>query len=312
MKLNYYSYYVKHLPSGQKYAQPIDSFLRAFSSYNNNSLKNDIIFNGRNYYLLNPVGNLFLFLQTSSADLIKRVNRQDITAADLVTLLAADESIAFASYIYFENLCFGIASPSSAPKVQSLCNFINRLLELTGNQDYQLVVTPLLIQEASREEVLDLDFMGKVTIEIGVGNSLAEHIMNFFGADIPDFADLSSIEVILKPRRKRNIKHTVSSAINSIPDDELQKFIVAAKQDVNEKLTEYYIEGKGIIHDIISISDENTIASNIRDKMQRNMQLHERLGVQNEEITHQVIANIGAFSQLAAWSGVFDDVQVGN
>lgn len=310
MKLNYYAYHIQDKNTGRKFSNQLDTFLRMFALYSNSDLKNSLVIKGKNHYLLNPVANLFLFLQTNNADLIKKINRQNITADDIGSLLNSDESIAFASYIYFTQSCFGMASPSSSPKLQSFCMFINNLLDKTGNSDYEIVARPLLLEELSKDEALNLDVMGKAVIEVGTENNFAQHILAFLGMrTLSDYIDLGSIQIGFKPQRGRNIKPIISEAINKISDENLQKFIIAAKNDASESLTQYYIEGKGIIHDLIELDNNDVLAQNIRDKMESNTNLIQRLGVENEDIPNQEVAGINDFNQLTAWSHRFGSVQ---
>nr|WP_303832402.1 hypothetical protein [Snodgrassella alvi] len=310
MKLNYYSYYINNTRTGEKFGQEIDHFLRTFCKYDNSVLKNQIKMNGKNLYLLNPVGNLFLLLQTSNTDLIKKINKIEISASDLDDILSNDESIAFVSYIYFYKLCFGIASSGiSAARTPTFCHFVNQLLIKTNNDNYQFVTIPNLIKETTREEALDLEFMGKCTIEVGRDNTFFEHVGHFFGAEIIDKSDISSMEIIIKPKRKGNIKQAISNTLKKINDEDLQKFIINARSTAAESLTEYYIEGKGIIHDKISSADYDKLASNIRTKIENNVELRERLNKQKNEITTQKIDSIYSFNSLDAWSDCFDFLQ---
>lgn len=292
MKLNYYSYYINNTKTGEKFGQKIDHFLRTFCKYDNSVLKNQIKMNGKNLYLLNPLGNLFLLLQTSNTDLIKKINKIEISA------------------IYFYELCFGIASSGiSAARTPTFCHFVNQLLIKTNNDNYQFVTIPNLIKETTREEALDLEFMGKCTIEVGRDNTFFEHVGHFFGSEIIDKSDISSMEIIIKPKRKGNIKQAISNTLKKINDEDLQKFIINARSTAAESLTEYYIEGKGIIHDKISSSDYGKLASNIRTKIDNNVELHERLNKQKNEITTQKIDSIYSFNSLDAWSDCFDFLQ---
>jgi hypothetical protein len=302
MKLNYYSYYINHVPTGEKFGQQIDGFLKAFCKYDNSSLKNEIKLNGKNLYLLNPVGNLFLFLQTSNADLIKKFNKKEISASDLHDILSTDESIAFASYVYHYKQCFGIASTVSAPKLPTFCHFVNQLLQLTGNNEYQFVIIPNLIKETTRKEALDLSFIGKATIEVGRNNTLFEHIKQFLGTKIIDTSDISSMQLIIKPKRNCNIKEPISKVLENTNDDDLQKFIINARNAASENLTEYYIEGKGIFHDIISPASDDMLASTIRNKMINNHELNERLSIQKNEINNSTIDSIRSFDNPDTWA----------
>ena len=110
------------------------------------------------------------------------------------------------------------------------------------------------------------------------------------------------MELIIKPKRNCNIKEPISKVLENTSDDDLQKFIINARNAANENLTEYYIEGKGILHDIISSASDDILATTIRNKMINNQELNERLSIQKNEIKNSTIDSIRSFDNPDTWA----------
>lgn len=309
MKLSYYGYCFTEVKSGKKKIMSAHNFFRAFCAYSNPIFKNKFTHNGEQVFFLNSVGNLYLFLQTRSDELIKKINLNNISVGEIYDLLDTGELIGFASYIYLKESYLGFASTIMAPRVGSFVCFVNNLLNSIGVTGYQFTLIPLLHQ-VSRADAIAMPFIGKSTIQINSSNSMFDDIRNFAGGTAEEFKDVDSFELVLKPKRKQDISKAVKKVISAVPDAGLEKMIVRAKDELHGSLVDLYLAGKGIVADNIDTKDESVVAQKIDEKIKINPVLQEKVAAyeQDDSFTKKDIDGIAKFSDVGAWAHSFSDV----
>lgn len=309
MKIGYYGYCILEKSSGTRTLMPFSKFIRTFCSYENPKYKNQFTHGGEYVFLLHAIGDLYLFVQTRSNELIKKINYENISVAEIYDLLGTGEMIGFASYVHMADSYIGFASTMLAPRVSSFAEFINKILASVGADKYQFVLIPLLHQ-VSKADAISMPFIGKSTIQVNKSNSLFDDFVSFVGGKAGDFDDVDSFEITIRPRDRKDISKAVSKVISTVPDDGLEKLIIKAKENFKESLVDMYLVGKGLLSDKINTKDEKVIAQKIRERIDSNQLLKSKVSAheQDESFSKDSIDCISNFNHATAWSAAFSDL----
>lgn len=307
MRLNYFGYSVRKVADNSHYLMDLRQFLKAFSDYSNMAFKNKFTHTGEQVYLLPVTNNFYLFVITRSDEIIKKVKSDNagVSVNEIYNLLQTGENIGFASYLYVDRYYFAFASKMLSPKSTVFANFVNNIFFELGITDYSFDVHPFL-QQSTREQVLTMPFIGRSTIQINKDHSLGERFKEIFGATVQDFSDIESFEIVIKPKRGRDIKEAVTKALAVIPDNGLRSMVIKAKEELEGNLKDLYIISEGAISDIVDTTDERIILDRIRSKINDNTLLAEKVGEheRNNAFTQQNIESIARLFTITNWPAV--------
>lgn len=303
MRLNYFGYYLENINENRKHLFDIRQLIRAFCSVESINFKNLFMYNGEHIYLFPAGNNIYLFLTTRSNEIIKRINTTNLNVGEINEMLTQNEHLGFSSYVYFKNNFIGFASTFFAPKINALIYMVDNIFQQIDLDNYKFMVQSLLHQTTS-EEVLNINFIGKTTIAVERENTLSEHLINFLGGDEVDTTNLDSFEIVIKPKRKKNISDIVKGFVNSVEDNGLDKFVIKAKDELQDHLSELYIVGKGAISDVINTKDENLICDNIILRTENNDALQQKIAefTADEKFTQNNLENIARFNNVNSWA----------
>ena len=309
MRLNYFGYYLENSSTNRRHLFDLRTFVRTFSNLESVGFKNSFSYNGEHIYLFPAAPNIYLFVMTRSNEIIKRINTNDLNVNEIYELLAQGEQLGFASYVYFQPNFLGFASTFLAPKITALVHFIDEIFSKIGLDNYKFVVEALLHQ-ASIQEALNLPFIGKTIIEVDKENTFAEDIRNFVGANAEDVGEIESFELIIKPKRRKNIEPLVKKFIQNIPEEGLGKLIIKAKDDLQDHLTDLYLVGKGAISDAINTKNEDAIYQHIVNKTENNMFLEQKIEefANDDRFTAAELENIRSFNDVATWAAFIQNI----
>lgn len=311
MKLSYYGYSVLDVHKNEYHLQQMSEVVSAFCKYNNPAYKNNFVRGAEHLYLLNVVGNLYLFIQTKNEEIIKKVNSDDISAHEITDDLEDNESIGFASYVYFDKHFIGFASTVYAPRVTAFCDFMDFVIEsILGKNIYKFITHPFK-SHAEKQEVLDKPFIGKSTMVISKNSSLFDDFLRLLNGNAQAFEKVNSFEIIIKPEYKANIADAVKPIISSTESDQFQSFIVMAKTEQHDALKDYYLEGEGLISDTIKRkSDETKLKEQISKKIEDNIGLAKKVAEHeaDDEFTKLSIDGINRFVESNAWTNHFSSL----
>lgn len=151
-------------------------------------------------------------------------------------------------------MCFG--STLMAPKIKSFIDFINSILDLHQITNYRFSVTPFLSQ-TTPTEIKKAHFIGRTTLKISKDNSFANEIKEFFGGESSYYEDIDSFEIIIRPKLRKDISKAITQVVDKASTDKgVEKFIIAAKKEEDERLTDYYLSGRGLVSDYIDVKKE--------------------------------------------------------
>jgi len=309
MKLGYHTYSIQQDSNEQHFLMDLRPLIKAFCTLDNPKFKNKFTYNDEHLYLL-PIGlDLYLFLTTRSHEIIKRIKTTDLSLNEISNLLEKDESLGFASYVYFKKNYFGFASTMLAPKSKAFVEFINNIFDEIGINDYWFIANPIM-HESSKNDVLNMPFIGRSVITVNSDNTTFQHLRNMVNGTTQEFSDIDSFDIVIKPRNKKNIKGAVSRFIKKVPDKGLDKMFLRAKEDIHGSLIDLYITGKGGVHDVIKTKDERLLHDEIARKIKENKVLSEKVKAHesDDKYTKKVLKPVVTYNDVAAWDSFLSGV----
>lgn len=283
MKVSYFQYRFRETrPEGSVYRRGLQEYLRSFCNHPDVSFKNQFVRHDENLYLLPLEAQLFGFVQTRSGETISKINRADLSHSDIYESLRQNENLGFMSYVFVDNDCFAFGSTVLAPRVKAFADFMDLLLNRTrGGQGLEFVPAPIL-RESTKAEVMRMNFVGKAVIQVEPGNTFFHGMQNLIGGTAESYEEVDSFEIVIKPKKRKDIKPVVGNALHAISDDHVRKIVVNAKRETEERLEELYVAGKGHIADAID-GNSASIGSNIRYAIENNRHLAAKRQELNDE-----------------------------
>lgn len=305
MRVNYHGYFLIEAQTGRRILFDLRPFLSAFCRYATAEHKNSFRYTDEHAYLFHQVGDLYVFVVTRSKEIIKRVNTTSIGIEDIQSILAQGEHLGFASYMMLKQHVFAFGSTVLAPRFNAFTEFVDELLRSVGLGHYQMGVEPLLYQ-ATKSDVLKMGFVGQTSMQVSTDNSIGRQLLNVF--NVPDAnADLiDSFDIVIRPKKRENIKPAVRSVLDAVPDDGLNRMLVKAKMEARGHLADLYLAGRGQIADVIRTKDEGKIQQQLEAKMQENVTLHQKVQEfeQNDAYEKADLDDVSRYSAAAPWAGV--------
>jgi hypothetical protein len=314
MKLAYYGYSVHDITHDQRFRFDLREFFNCYCQFENVEFKNRFRRNGENVYLLNVAENFFLYVTTRQSEIIKRINSDNLDIAEIGDLLQNNESLGFASYARFERSYFAFASSQMAPRVPSFADFINDLFGAIGLADYKFICHPFLDQ-SNMTQALSAPFLGRSTIQIQSNHNLFAHLSGVFGADAPDFVDVDSIEVTIKPRGRANIRQAIAKVLNSPSIQQTQKLVCRARLDsLDDALVDLHLAGYGLISNELTKGTDLEIYNQILQALTQNQLLREKVNLheQADEFTAVAPNDFALLHDLSEWAARIPDVPANN
>lgn len=308
MRLCYFGYYLEHNITCERRLVDLTDFLTSFAEFEDPDFKRNFIYNQEHIYLHKLRGSVCLLVMTRDSDQFKRINTTNLDIGEIHKILGQDEKIGFASYLVIRPHFFGFASSSLSPKFDSFCSMVNQLLHYTNNGSWRFCIKPL-IQQATKDEAVSMQFIGKTTIEVDRGNSLFRQFFSFLGCD--ETADLEALEITLKPRKNHNIKNIVKQVVNCADDEGIQKLTMKARDEINSTLIDLYVVGRGALSDSLGNYEESVIPSIIETKIRENTKLTEQLAEFTDGFDKKTDTpdSIHLCLDVDTWSSVAMDLQ---
>lgn len=262
---------------------------------------------GENLYLLPVEKNFYLFVQTKDREIIKKIERKpdEIKAYEIQSLLSADESLGFASYIFFHPTLkvFGFASRVLSPKFTAFQMYINNMLVMLNIRDISFVVHPLKTA-ITKTEALNLPFIGSARFLVRKDSTVGGLFKEFFlGSTNPnDLEIIDSFEIIIKPAPRKPLTDTVKKALVGLDDDGVKGIVLRAKQNLEDNVKDFYIHSAGALYDEIHNTEEHKIYNEIKEKMNNNTELKDKVEEYEQEIEAQVDDRITYLYNSVNWA----------
>lgn len=301
MKLSYFGYYLENLKKQELYHFNFQPVIHQFSLIKDREYKNSFRSATDELTYLFPVRkNIYLYVMTKSHEIIKKIDTEKIDVDEIYSKLDANDKLGFASYVYFSDCYYGLASTIQGPRNRSFVDFINKVLTSLGHGDY-VFKTKAFMHQSSRADALSLDFVGKSILQVGKGNALFQYLAEFAGLGS---GDVDSFVVEIKPRRNRSIKKEMLNLNAKINDEGLLKYIVRAKEDGQEGLEDFYIASQGGVADSINSRTDKDIYDEMIKKIDANRTLSDKITeFRNDEgYSKENIPSLTAFGKPDTWN----------
>lgn len=310
MKLTYYGYCLFDKQEQVCISFDVYKFLSTFCRGASNLLRNSFDYNGEKIFLFRRNPRVFLFAITRDSEIIKKINTSELTVAEIHDMLERNEKLGFASYLYVGKNTLGIASTLFAPRVKAFINFFNNLLKKSGNGRYEIFVEALL-HKATKSEAMSFPTVSSATVKIDRDSSWFAKLDGLIHGNDNGLIEVDSFEVKITPKHGGNIANSFRELAARIPDEGIRKFTIRAKSAFDEILTDYYLEGKGILSDFIYSKIETDICDEIKNKVNQNPLLNDKINdfIEREECQNVDIPSITAFNSSHSWSDSTFDIQ---
>lgn len=276
MQATYYQYYVTKGNGTTQYRVDIRPFLLKFCSWKTPIFKSKFTHNSERLYLIHTAGDHFLFLHTLDNEIIKKIDANNLTLADLKSHLAGD-SAGFASYVNIRDDFFGIACKILSPRCATFADFINAVLDAL-NLPYKFHAVALTHQMA-RKDISKLTRVGKVTVELQRSNKLHEDLVEFLSGKLKQHYDeVGPIEITIRPQKSRgNIKPVLAGMSSTIGNAGVSDFEARAVTALADKVVDIYLVGEGIVRNPLSGDTDSKIQRDFDKQIKSNALLNEKL-----------------------------------
>ena len=303
MKLNYLGYYLYNNETGEKTLCDIRPFLKAFCRVSSSEYKNTFHHHGDNVYLMYNTNNVFVFIITKDNDLIRKVNSSDLTESEIMDLLDENEHIGFASYVVLGDANLGFGMTLLSPRVDVFAGFINQILMSLGVYTWTFRLQAF-VESATKADAMQMNFYSKATIELETQNTLCSDLLTLLTGQVVDTAQVEGLEIIIKPKARRDISNVVKRTLENIPDDGVKKLVLRAKEDVGSMLTDIYIVGSGGLSESVTVNNSVEFPIAIQRKFTANAKLTEKTNEfkAHEDFRQSTPDFINGFSNDDTWS----------
>jgi len=302
MKVNYFGYFFHNLQTDDRRTFDVRRMLKNYCSSGSSHLKNQFPYQDEKLYLLHQVGDVFLFLQTRSQEIIRKVDTNTVSVDEIASMLGDDERLGFASYMLVKEDYIGFGSTLLAPRMDVFAYYMNKLLELLRVTDWTFMHKPIL-KQITKSEALSMDFIGASTMVLDKNNGIAQDFLAVLGANGDSTVDFDGFEITLKPKPRQNIKPLFEKVLNTIPDEGIRRMVIKARKEAASQLTDLYLVGQSVVYDNIDKSKESTIPRQLEDKHSSNIYLTQCLTeFRNGDFSQMVDNSIIRFNNADTWA----------
>ena len=282
MKLRYFGYYLREFDSQEAFLYNIKPIIDAFVSSNNIELKNSFKRGDEKLYLTKIAAqkNLYYFVRTSDDDIIKRVNEQDITVSEISENLAANEKVAFASYVYIctERQVIACASGMSCPRFDDLADYINEMFKKVGLNNYE-VTLGALTTISSKEDLLEMEVVNSIYIDVAADRDISKYLCKKLTGS--ESAGLGNLRITIEPSGSnmrdvfRHIVHKHDTTVKSNNTDGIVQIGAKAKHDeFKGQLMDHWLDNENNLTDSLNPkAKRRKLPDQICEKFDENMQL---------------------------------------
>lgn len=284
MQATYYQYYFTKGSSNKRYWVDIRPFLNKYCSWKIPKFKSQFTHNAERLYLIHAVGDQFLFLHTLDNEIIKKIDSNNLTLADLKSHLAGD-SAGFASYVNVREDHFGIACKVLSPRCAVFAEYVNEVL-VALNLPYKFHAVALTHQMA-RKDISKLVRVGRVTVELQRENKLHQDFIEYLGGALGgNYSEIGPIEITVRPKARRgDIKKFLQGLSDNIGVKGVSDFEARAVTAVADKVVDVYLVGQGIVRHPVAGDTDGKIQRDFDNQMKKNALLQEKLKEMRDDVS---------------------------
>ncbi|WP_226426524.1 hypothetical protein [Xanthomonas sp. MWU16-30325] len=311
MRVGYFGYHVKSRVDNVEYLVDLRRFFRSFAN-SDVAFKSQFKYGGETLLLqvLELESNTYLFVQSRDLELIKRIQKSNLSAQDISSMLGSGDGVGFASYVVVGDCWISFACRVLSPRHTAFGNMANELFQ-KFSINYDFIFTALQ-SELQPELVPRLEKVGKIDIEINASSPLWQRACDLFtGGDGQEIVDASELHVSFIPKRKKkaSLGKALNEMINELPRDGLESIKARAKLEEKDRMSDMYIYGQGALRDYVFPQDELHVASELARARQSNNKFAELIGEFRDEQRFQSSSatDLGINWSRASRSRLVDD-----
>lgn len=305
MKLNYFGYCLNDRSNDKNYSIDISPVLNAYCDGASASIKNSIEYNGEKLFLFKSKNGIYLFATTKNSEIIKKINTKELTLSEIHDILKRDEKLGFASFLYVGKSFIAIASTIFAPRIRTFSFFLDSIISKIGLSDFSVIYRSFT-HTATRSEVAAFPLIRSATIRVDKDSKWHEKLKGLLGKKDDTYEDIDGFEIKMIPKHGGEITRSARRLLEVLPEDGLQRFQLKAKSDIDEILTDYYLDGRGSLNDYIHSRDDNKICLEMRNRIDENSLLQGKINEfkQQEAARSKDIKEIVHYSKSSSWASL--------
>lgn len=305
MKLSYYHYYFKEKKRRQapRVCHDIQPLLNAYLAYPDMDWKNQIKGDDEEQLLLLRTNNanVYMLVATRHQEIIKAINTQAMTCADLRERLEEDESAGFAAYFRCREDVLGLAATLRGPRTTALHRFVTEVIDRLGGSRWRFHLQPVGAS-LTFEQARGMAFVSRTSLKVGPENPVFQSLKELFAADSND---IGYFQITVAGKRNRNLKDVYEAIAAEADGEELERMTIRAKAVVDEALTDYFVETDGRLSDDIGTGTETELTRKLAETFAAHPSLHQHLqdlkdGQHYEEVDTPDLDRIG---DIDHWRG---------
>tara|TARA_B110001469_G_C9603273_1_gene299786 strand:+ start:99 stop:1058 length:960 start_codon:yes stop_codon:yes gene_type:complete len=306
MQLGYYHYYFKKLRTrnAPRVCHDIGAILSAYLNYEDVEWKQSLKSDDGETLLLMPTqeNDVFMLVATRHQDIIKAISTQTMSCTDISERLEDGESAGFAAYFKTTTRAIALAATLRGPRTAALSRFINEILLRLGATDWKFHLKALG-SSITLEQAQGLAHVASTKIKVGPQNGLFIKMKELFSVDCDD---VGSFEIIMRGKKKRNLKDVFDELSTEAASDDLEKMTVRAKAHIDEALTDYYVEAEGRFSEDIGTGLEEQITKRISVRVAQQQRLPELIENAMEDAPYEQmeISQLDTLSDVNHWRNI--------
>jgi hypothetical protein len=306
MQLGYYHYYFKkqRTKNAPRVCHEIQAILNAYLSYEDVEWKKSLESDDGETLLLLPTNekDVFMLVATRHQDIIKAISTQTMSCTDISERLEEGEAAGFAAYFKVSTRSLALAATLRGPRTAALSRFINEILQRLGAANWKFHLKALG-SSITLEQAQGLAHVASTKIKVGPQNGLFIKIKELLSVDCDD---VGSFEVIMRGKKKRNLKDVFDELSSKAASEGLEKMTVRAKAHVDDALADYYVEAEGRFSEDIGTGLEKQITRRISVRVAQQKRLAELIEHAMEDAPYEQmdISQLDILSDVNHWRDI--------
>ncbi|CAK3116174.1 RexA-like intracellular sensor of abortive infection system [Vibrio crassostreae] len=309
MKLRYFGYYLREFDSQETFLYNIKPIIDAFVSSNNIELKSSFKRGDEKLYLTKVAAqkNLYYFVRTSDDDIIKRVNEQSITVGEISDNLAANEKVAFASYVYIcqEREVIACASGMSCPRFDDLTDYINEMFRKVGLNNYEVNLSALTTT-SSKKDLLEMEVVNSIYIDVAADRDISKYLCKKLTGS--ETGSLGNLRITVEPSGSnmkdvfRKIVHKHDTTGQSTNTDGIMQIGAKGKHDeLKGQLMDHWLDNENNLTDSLNPkAKRRKLPDQIGEKFDQNEHLASLFNeyVSNNRLVRKSVALLDQYKEV--------------
>lgn len=289
MKLGYYHYFFKQCQrqNPPRHLHNIQPLLDTYLDYRDIDWKKKLCTDDGEQVLLTrtPNRNVYMLIGTRDQDIIKAVHHDTMECEDLMQQLREkDQSAGFAAYFRLNDRAIGLAATLRGPRTAALSRFVNELVKQLGAGQWRMHMQPVGTS-LTLDKARAMAEVSRTSITVKYGHPLWERLRTMFGHDVDS---VDAFTVIVRGKRKRNIKSIFETIAANASGPGLDQFTLRAREAVDDDLADYHVMSEGKLGEELPPGIEEATVNTIASRFAQNQALRTLI---SETLGHEIYSS---------------------